>query len=72
MNKSPERCIEPVMKCCQYCTYGHTVYDECGDIQDEFCIFGFEDDVPTQEEIDNFNKWYNEVNKSANSEKPTE
>lgn len=68
----PTRCIDPVMKCCQYCLYGHTVYDECGDIVDEFCTLGLEDTIPTQKELDDFDKWYNEVYKSALTPKPTE
>ena len=59
INEKPTRCIDPVMKYCQECRYGHCVYPEwvetAEDLEgcyfDTFCIFGFENDRPTAEII---------------------
>ena len=68
----PVRCCDPVMKSCACCKYGLIQYDDFGGIQYAFCRFDFEDDEPYQEDIDEFNKWYNGVYKFNISEKPTE
>lgn len=56
MRFKPTRCIDPVMKCCQYCEYGHVSYDELGDIIDEFCIYNLESTEPTPEELAEFDE----------------
>ena len=56
-------CIDPCMKYCQGCEYGHvTVVDDgaFGEILETFCIWGLEDDPPTEQEEADFAKWCNE------------
>ena len=55
----PTRCIDPVMKCCQYCEYGHVEYPYYPDIDDfdTHCIYGFEECEPTEEEVKEFEDW---------------
>ena len=56
-------CIDPCMKYCQGCEYGHvTVIDDgaFGEILETFCIFGLEDDPPTEQEEQEFARWCNE------------
>jgi len=60
----PTRCIDPVVKCCQYCGYGYTIYPEGCETYDDIynctfesgCIYGLENTEPTQEEINEFEK----------------
>lgn len=62
MNDLPTRCIDPAMKDCQNCRYGSIIYGddvECyADTQgccfDTICTLGFENDLPTDEEIKRF------------------
>lgn len=61
----PSRCIDPVMKYCQGCEWGHIVYPDWvetyEDLQgccfDTFCTLGFDkgrlEDEPTEEELKN-------------------
>jgi len=58
MRFKPTRRIDPVMKCCQYCEYGHVSYDELGDVVDEFCIYNLESTEPTAEELAEFDEWF--------------
>lgn len=78
MNELPKRCIDPVMKYCQECLYGHCVYpswvetreDLEGCVFDTFCSLGFDqgrlEDEPTEEELKKFDDW---LNKSRGVEK---
>jgi hypothetical protein len=64
----PTRCIDPVMKYCQDCKYGHVIYGddvECyADTQgccfDTVCTLDFDkgrpEDEPTEDEIRQFEK----------------
>lgn len=54
-------CIDPCMKYCQGCEYGHvTVIDDgaFGETLETFCIWGLEDDPPTEEEKREYARWY--------------
>lgn len=67
--KKPTRCIDPVLKYCQVCRYGHIVYPESvesfSDLEgcsfDVFCSLGFDkgrpEDEPTQEELREFDEF---------------
>lgn len=69
MNEKPTRCIDPVMKYCQGCEWGHIVYPDWvetyEDLQgccfDTFCTLGFDkgrpEDEPTEEELKEFEEW---------------
>ena len=66
----PSRCVDPVIKFCQECRYGCIVYrsgvecyhDTIESSFDTFCSLGFDlgrpEDEPTSEEIEEFNKSY--------------
>lgn len=67
MNR-PTRCIDPCMKYCQGCKYGVVEYydvdcyaDLDGASFDEYCMWGLEDTIPTQEEIEEFERWVNKL-----------
>lgn len=69
MNEKPTRCIDPVIKDCQDCRYGHCIYPEwvetredlSGCCFDTVCILGYDkgrpEDEPTEEELKEFAKW---------------
>lgn len=69
-NIKPTRCIDPIMKHCQGCEYGHCMYpDSIENIEDlegcsfeVSCIYGFDkgrpEDKPTEEEWKEFDEWY--------------
>ena len=75
-NLKPVRCVDPVIKYCQGCRYGHIVYpswvetyeDTIGCCFETFCILGFDkgrpEDEPTEKELKDFDKWFLEVNKN--------
>ena len=58
----PKRCIDPVMKYCQGCKYGHIIWPEWVETyEDTFgcsfdvkCIYGLEKTKPTKREIREF------------------
>ena len=62
----PARCIDPVIKYCQGCEWGHTSYPEWVETADDLnwcniettCILGYDqnrpEDEPTDEEIKEF------------------
>lgn len=60
----PDRCIDPVMKYCQECKYGYAIYPEWiesvedlnGCTFDSGCIYGLEDTIPTEEELEKVNE----------------
>ena len=68
MNK-PTRCIDPVMKFCQECKYGWVKYpDWIETYEDTFgctfksgCMYGLEKDEPTEEELEEFRSWCDEL-----------
>ena len=65
----PTRCIDPVMKCCQDCTWGYREYgddvecsaDIAGCCFESGCTLGFDqgrpEDEPTDEELQKFDEW---------------
>ena len=61
----PTRCIDPVMKYCQGCQYGWVKYPDWVETRDDLygctfesgCIYGLENDEPTEEELREFEKW---------------
>ena len=64
----PERCIDPVMKFCQECKYGYVSYPEWVETAEDLegcsfesgCMYGLENTEPTQEEIEEFERmWEN-------------
>lgn len=64
----PERCIDPVMKFCQECKYGYVSYPEWVETAEDLegcsfesgCMYGLENTEPTQEEIEKFERmWEN-------------
>lgn len=65
--EKPNRCIDPVIKFCQECKYGHVVYPEWVETFEDtfdctfksFCMYGLENTVPTEEELKEFEEWYN-------------
>lgn len=73
----PKRCVDPVMKYCQGCKYGHIIYpswvetyeDTCDCVFDTVCTLGFDQgrpaDEPTEEELKEFENWYNAQTKKS-------
>lgn len=69
VNDLPTRCIDPVMKCCQDCTWGYREYgddvetyaDTIGCCFESGCTLGFDkgrpEDEPTEEELKEFAEW---------------
>lgn len=83
MSDRPTRCIDPVIKYCQGCQYGHCIYPEWVETEDDLywctfetvCIYGFDkgrhEDEPTEEELAEFNRWVKDtegLNKKYNDE----
>ena len=66
----PDRCIDPVIKYCQGCKYGYVNYpsyvetymDLDGCCFESGCIYGLEDTQPTEEELEEFYRWWDEWN----------
>lgn len=69
MSDIPSRCVDPIIKNCGKCRYGHTVYPECvetyedlaGCCYDTSCILGYDkgrpEDEPTEAEMKDFDEW---------------
>lgn len=63
----PTRCIDPVIKFCQECKYGWVKYPDWVETKEDTydchfesgCLWGLEDDQPTEEELKEFDDWYN-------------
>ncbi len=61
-NTKPNRCIDPVIKCCQGCKYGWTKYPELVECYDDLagctfksgCMYGLEHTEPTEDELSEF------------------
>ena len=61
----PTRCIDPVMKYCQECRYGNISYpadvetysDTQGSCFVYHCMYGLENDEPTEEEFNEFYRY---------------
>lgn len=68
----PTRCIDPIVKYCQGCDYGHVIYPEWVETAEDLeyctfetcCIYGFDEgrpeDEPTEEELKEFEEWMKE------------
>lgn len=66
---TPNRCIDPVVKYCQGCTYGHCIYPSWVETAEDLewatfktvCTLGFDkgrpEDEPTKEELREFDEW---------------
>lgn len=73
MKDLPTRCIDPVMKSCQNCTWGYIEYDDgvetyadtIGCCFESGCRLGFDkgrpEDEPTEEEMKEFDEWLDKV-----------
>lgn len=73
MSDIPSRCIDPVIKFCQECTWGHNIYPGWVETREdlEYCTFetvctlgydkGRPEDEPTEEEIKEFITWWNKT-----------
>ncbi len=73
MKGLPTRCIDPVMKCCQECTWGYCEYgddvecsaDLAGCCFESGCTLGFDkgkpEDEPTDEELQEFEKEFEAI-----------
>lgn len=53
------RCIDSVMKYCPACPYGIVHYSDDFDTEffDYCCMYGFEFDEPTDEELKEYEEW---------------
>lgn len=72
----PTRCIDPVIKYCQECRYGHCIYpawvETAEDLEwctfETVCIYGFDqgrpEDEPTEEELKEFEEWVKQTEES--------
>lgn len=70
----PTRCIDPVIKYCQGCEWGHITYPAWVETAEDIaeccfetnCILGFDqgrpEDEPTDEEIKEFNEMVRRIN----------
>lgn len=64
--KDEIRCLDPVMKYCQACKYGTISYsDDVETYMDMFgsnfkkhCIYGLEEQKPSEEDLKEFYAWY--------------
>lgn len=73
MENLPTRCINPILKTCEYCTYGSIIYpdsvesyaDVAGCIYETCCTLGFDkgrpEDEPTEEELKEFDEWLKNI-----------
>lgn len=78
----PTRCIDPVIKYCQKCEYGHCIYPEWVETAEDLegcsfetvCTLGFDkgrpEDEPTEEELKEFEEWCNKVHYDQNPQLP--
>ena len=72
----PTRCVDPVIKYCQGCLWGHIVYpdwvetyeDSCECTFSCFCTLGYDkgrpEDEPTAEELAEFDEWCRQLKES--------
>lgn len=69
----PSRCVDPVIKYCQGCEWGWVTYPEWVETAEDLawatiksgCMLGYDqgrpEDEPTEEEMEEFRKWCEEV-----------
>lgn len=63
MKEKPTRCIDPILKSCEDCPYGWVRYPDWVETYEDIhfctfesgCIYGFENDEPTAQELKDFN-----------------
>ena len=70
----PNRCIDPVVKYCQGCEWGHIAYPAWVETAEDLnycrvetsCILGYDkgrpEDEPTEEELKKFDEWMEGIN----------
>ncbi len=70
MDEKPKRCIDPVIKYCQVCRWGHVEYPSWVETREDlegctfesFCTLGYDqgrpEDEPTEEELKEFDEWF--------------
>lgn len=71
--QKPTRCIDPVIKYCQECKYGWIKYPDWVETYEDTldccfesgCMYGLENDEPTEEELKEFEEWYKGVRNEA-------
>ena len=80
MDMRPTRCIDPVIKYCQGCRYGHCIYPEWVETAEDLewcsfetvCMYGFDkdrpEDEPTEEEIKEFEEWLEQTREAYKTE----
>lgn len=73
MNDIPSRCIDPIIKDCENCRYGHVEYpgwvesyeDRYACCYDTYCSRGYDqdrpEDEPTEDELKNFAKYLEKI-----------
>lgn len=73
MTDRPSRCVDPIIKDCKNCRYGHVEYPEwvetyedlAGCCYETSCILGYDcgriEDEPTEDEIKKFDEWYKKI-----------
>lgn len=71
--EKPTRCVDPVGKYCQGCPWGYVNYPAWVETAEDLegctfesgCTLGFDqgrpEDEPTEEELDEFEKWFEEA-----------
>ena len=76
----PTRCIDPVIKYCQECRYGHCIYPSWVETAEDLewcsfetvCMYGFDkgrpEDEPTEEELKEFEKWLEQTREMYKTE----
>ena len=71
-NDKPTRCIDPVIKYCQGCEYGWIEYPDWVETRADLdgccfksgCMYGLEGTQPTEEELEEFNIWWDAMNEA--------
>ncbi len=69
--EKPNRCIDPVIKYCQECKYGIVIYpgwvesyeDTLGCVFKTKCMYDLEKTEPTNEEVEEFERWIDRMYK---------
>ena len=76
MDDKPTRCIDPIVRHCQSCKYGWMSYPDWVETREDLdgccfdsgCIYGLEDTQPTEEELAEFYRWWDEWNEGCRRE----
>lgn len=82
--EKPTRCIDPVIKYCQGCKYGHCIYPEWVETAEDLegctfktvCTLGFDkgrpEDEPTEKELKEFDEWCSKLQSKQKQYLPEE